>query len=240
MQLLQSPLSILPPRKGSPVMKKVAALLALALASVALVACGSSSDNSTTTTERRRIHQRRHRGRQQGRKQRWRRLDRQIRSRPGRRTRLHDHQSHGQSRQGDGRLQQPPGTDPRRRDRRLKRQRSRRNRTDRQWRRLDHGRPQTGHLHFFCTVPGHREAGMEGTLPSSRQVSTLAPVRRAGAIAQSSFRARRSRVATGLSLPQPHDPGFLRRRSRDHLDRLSSRQVALRSPHERAVAGEAE
>jgi plastocyanin len=31
-------------------MKKVAALLALALASVALVACGSSSDNSTTTT----------------------------------------------------------------------------------------------------------------------------------------------------------------------------------------------
>jgi plastocyanin len=31
-------------------MKKVAALLVLALASVALVACGSSSDNSTTTT----------------------------------------------------------------------------------------------------------------------------------------------------------------------------------------------
>jgi plastocyanin len=31
-------------------MKKIAALLALALASVALVACGSSSDNSTTTT----------------------------------------------------------------------------------------------------------------------------------------------------------------------------------------------
>ena len=31
-------------------MKKVAALLALALASVALVACGSSDDNSTTTT----------------------------------------------------------------------------------------------------------------------------------------------------------------------------------------------
>ena len=31
-------------------MKKVAALLALALASVALVACGSSSDNNTTTT----------------------------------------------------------------------------------------------------------------------------------------------------------------------------------------------
>jgi plastocyanin len=31
-------------------MKKVAALLALALASVALVACGSSSDNSSTTT----------------------------------------------------------------------------------------------------------------------------------------------------------------------------------------------
>lgn len=31
-------------------MKKVAALLALALASVALVACGSSSDDSTTTT----------------------------------------------------------------------------------------------------------------------------------------------------------------------------------------------
>ncbi len=31
-------------------MKKVAALLALALAAVALVACGSSSDNSTTTT----------------------------------------------------------------------------------------------------------------------------------------------------------------------------------------------
>lgn len=31
-------------------MKKVAALLAIALASVALVACGSSSDNSTTTS----------------------------------------------------------------------------------------------------------------------------------------------------------------------------------------------
>jgi plastocyanin len=31
-------------------MKKVAALLALALAAVALVACGSSNDNSTTTT----------------------------------------------------------------------------------------------------------------------------------------------------------------------------------------------
>lgn len=31
-------------------MKKVAALLALALASVALVACGSSSDNSSSTT----------------------------------------------------------------------------------------------------------------------------------------------------------------------------------------------
>ncbi len=31
-------------------MKKVAALLALALAAVALVACGSSDDNSTTTT----------------------------------------------------------------------------------------------------------------------------------------------------------------------------------------------
>jgi plastocyanin len=31
-------------------MKKVAAFLVLALASVALVACGSSSDNSTTTT----------------------------------------------------------------------------------------------------------------------------------------------------------------------------------------------
>jgi plastocyanin len=31
-------------------MKKVAALLALVLASVALVACGSSSDNSSTTT----------------------------------------------------------------------------------------------------------------------------------------------------------------------------------------------